>query len=167
MLLTVRTEQWRVHRLARNVPSNQRTPQSTSDSYEFTVDKVFLGQLSDRFSSLVHNITAPRPTGRGPLLVGHGAWFLPKRQAARMPDLSSAAGAAAPIGVSAPTAVSARVRVRWLGGWQKRNGFPDGLRLGACAHFQAAQDRGSFLARSLTLTTSQKTTVHHRRTSIF
>ena len=45
MLLTVRTEQWRVHRLARNVPSNQRTPQSTSDSYEFTVDKVFLGQF--------------------------------------------------------------------------------------------------------------------------
>lgn len=45
MLLTVRTEQWRVHRLARNVPSNQRTPQSTSDSYEFTVGQVFLGQF--------------------------------------------------------------------------------------------------------------------------
>ena len=32
MLLVVRTEQWRVHHLARGIPSNQRTPQTTCQS---------------------------------------------------------------------------------------------------------------------------------------
>ena len=45
MLLTVRMEQWRVHRLARSVPSDQRTPQSTSGSRECTVAQQSLGQF--------------------------------------------------------------------------------------------------------------------------
>ena len=45
MLLTVRMEQWRVHRLARSVPSNQRTPESTSDSRLFTVAQQYPGQF--------------------------------------------------------------------------------------------------------------------------
>ena len=32
MLLVVRTEQWRVHHLARSIPSNQRTPETTCQS---------------------------------------------------------------------------------------------------------------------------------------
>ena len=82
MLLTVRIEQWRVHRLARSVPSNQRTPESTSDSYESTVGQVFLGQfLAENCLEGVSSILKPKtPTKLALLLVA------PASQAYYQPD---------------------------------------------------------------------------------